>query len=172
MSSAPGFLAERMQIVEGFPPVDQNTATNPGDWVSLKNYGQIHIVHVGAPGSATASMTIRVEQATDVAGAGVKALPFTTIHKKQAPTNLATIPLFTKIAQTATHTYVINTTTEGNLAVLTVITVAAEELDAEGGFDCIRAQVDKVTGTSAKLGTLLYFLESPRYAPPLTAIAD
>lgn len=164
-------LAERMQIVEGFLPVNLATAANDGDWISMKHYKLCHIVFFGAPGGAAEPATITVEQATAVAGTSAKALNFTTAYKKQAATNLQGTGTFTKVTQAAANTLALGSGADGDKAALVVISINAEDLDVENGFDCIRGRVADV-GSTAQLGAMLYLLEGPRYAPPLSAIVD
>jgi hypothetical protein len=151
-------LLDRAQIVAGFVPVDMQTAANNGDWVSLKNYNHATIVLFKAAGTAGDDPTITVQQATDVAGTGAKGLNFTRVFTKQgAQTGIGT---FTEVTQSAASTY---THTDGaeNQA-LWVIEIDGPDLDVNGGFDCIRANVADVGG-NAQLGCLLYILTEPRY---------
>ena len=162
-------LAEELQVAAAFVPVSLATAANDGDWVSLKNYGHVTIVFYGAAGAATEPATITVEQAQNVAGTNAKALDFTVVHKKH-DADLQTVGQFTKVTQAAANTYPLGTTT-GDKQALILIDFNTEDLDVEGGFDCIRGRVADV-GTTAQIGAMLYILSNPRYAPPLSAIAD
>ena len=45
-------LIDESQIVSGFVPVDTQTGANPGDVVSLKNYGRLTVVFFKAAGVA------------------------------------------------------------------------------------------------------------------------
>ena len=165
-------LAEHFNIAEGFLPVNLATAANDGDWVSMKNYSELHIVFFGAPGAAAEPATITVEQASAVAGTGAKALNFTTAYKKQAATNLQTTAAWTKITQAAANTLALGSGADGDKAAIVVITIHAEDLDTEGGFDCVRGRVADV-GVTSQLGAMLYILGAPRHGSVLpTAIAD
>lgn len=164
-------LAERFQLAEAFLPINMATAANDGDWVSLRNFKLCHIVFFGAPGAAAEPATITLEQASAVAGTGAKALNFTVAYKKQAATNLQGTGTFTKVTQAAANTLALGSGSLGDNAALVVITINAEDLDVENGFDCIRGRVADV-GATSQLGAMLYLLEGPRYAPPLSAIVD
>ncbi len=162
-------LAEELQVAAAFVPVSLAGGANDGDWVSLKNYRHVTILFYGAAGAATEPATITVEQASAVDGTGAKALTFTTIYKKH-DANLETVGQFTKVTQTAANTYPLGTTTGDKQAII-LIDFNAEDLDVEGGFDCIRGRIADV-GTTAQIGAMLYILSDPRYAPPLSAIAN
>jgi hypothetical protein len=164
-------LVEEAQMVVGFNPVNLATAANPGDWVSLKNYRHVAVVFIGAPGAAAEPVTITMAQATAVAGTGTKALTFTTYYKKQAATDLTAVGTFTKVTQAAAATAILGVGSLGDNAALAVIEFNAEDLDVEGGFDCVQATVGDV-GATSQLGTLLYILIGARYRPPLSAIVD
>jgi hypothetical protein len=162
-------LIEQMQIVAGFGPVDMQTAANDGDWVSLKNYNHVAVVLFKAAGTAGDDPTLTLEQATGVAGTGAKALTFTTIHTKQG--TLTSVGTFTKVTQAAAATYTDATSAE--VAAIWVVEFDAQDLDVEGGFDCIRARVADVGG-NAQLGCLFYLLSEPRYSQAIlpSAIID
>lgn len=161
-------LAEEVQIAAGFVPADLAGAGGAtGDWVSLKNHRHVAIVFIKAVGAAAEDPIITVQQATDVAGAGAKALTFTRIDRKRGA-DLFTIGQFTRVTQAAANTY---NGDSGDLQELALIEFNAEDLDAEAGFDCVRATIADV-GVTAQLGAMLYVLTSPRHTPPPSAIVD
>ncbi|MFA7279807.1 MAG: hypothetical protein WC100_06905 [Sterolibacterium sp.] len=164
---------EKTQIAQGFLPVNMQTGANAGDWVSMKNYGRLAIVFFKAAGTAGDDPTITIEQSTNVGGspADAKELKFTRVDKKQAATNLLAVAQFTTVTQAAGNTF-----THADLAeqaAIIVIDIKAEDLDIDGGFDCVRASVADI-GTNAQLGCLMYFLHEPRFASGTLpgAIAD
>ncbi|RWQ16099.1 hypothetical protein [Mesorhizobium sp.] len=161
-------ILEKLQIAAGFVPVSMATAPTE-DWVSLKNFGRMAIVFFKAAGTAGDDPTLTLEQATAVAGTGAKALNFTRIDVKQGA-DLFAIGEFTTIAQAA-NTYTEATSAEAQA--IWVLDVKAEDLDVDGGFDCIRASISDI-GTNAQLGCLLYLGHEPRYAkaPLPSMIAD
>jgi hypothetical protein len=163
-------LVDRTQIVNGFKPVNLATASNPGDYVSLKDYRHCTIIFHKGIGTASEDPTITLDQATAVAGTGTKALLFTEIWTKQGADLLA-IGTFTKTTQTAAATYTEATSAEAQA--IWVIEVEADQLDVSGGFDCLRATVSDV-GTDAQLGSMLYILSDPRHltATMPSAIVD
>jgi hypothetical protein len=161
-------ITEKGQFVPGIVPVALNT--NPGatsDYVSMKGYGRCAIVFFKGVGTNGDDPTLTLSQATAVAGTSAKALNITRVDKKQAATNLLSTGTFTTSTTTsvASHdTFSTNTWTNSDLAeqaAMVVIDVKAEDLDIDGGFDCIILNVSDV-GTNAQLGCLFYYLHEPR----------
>lgn len=162
-------ILEKVQIVSAIVPVDLQTAANNGDWVSLKGYGRCAIVFFKAAGTAGDDPVFTLRQAKDVSGTTPKELNFTRIDTKVGvQTGIGT---FTKVAQAAGNTYV-NTDSAEAQAVM-VVDIKAEDLDVEGGYDCLQLQIPDVGG-NAQLGCALYLLHEPRYAtdPLPSAIVD
>jgi len=160
-------LAEQMQIVSAFVPVDLGAAANNGDWVSLKNYARCSIVLFKAAGTAGDDPILTVRQASDVSGTGAKALNFTRIDAKVG--TQTGIGAFTAVTQAAANTYTDATSAEAQG--LFVIDIKSEDLDVANGFDCVQFQVPDI-GSNAQLGCALYLLWGSRYNPPLSAIVD
>lgn len=162
-------VLEEMQIVSAFVPVNLAAADNNGDWVSLKNYGRCTFILFKGAGGAGEDPVFTLEQATAVAGTSSKALTFTRIDKKVG--GQTTASQFTTATQSAagTHTDAVSGEAEG----LFVVDVMAEDLDVEGGFDCVRLVIPDV-GTTAQLACGLYLLREPRFAqvPLPGAITD
>lgn len=164
-----GKLIDNHQLAIGFVPVNMAAAANPGDYVSLKNYNHVAVVFVKAAGAAGEDPVLTIQQAQDVAGTGAKALNFTEINVKQGA-DLQAIGTFTKVTQAAANTY--TEATSGEAQAIWVVEFDAEDLDVDGGFDCITASVADV-GVTAQNGTVLFILSEPRYSGPLTsAIAN
>lgn len=163
-------FCEKNQIAQGFLPVAMNTGANAGDWVSMKGYGRMAIVIFKAVGTAGDDPTIAVKQATDVSGTGAKAVGFTDVRKKQAATNLLAVDQFTKSTSASPATNDTFNTTNGTWtntdlaeqAAIIVIDIKAEDLDVNGGFDCVQVSIADI-GTNAQLGCVLYFGHEPRY---------
>lgn len=151
-------LAETAQIVSGFLPVDMSAGANAGDWVSLKNYHRLAVVLFKGAGTAGDDPTLTLQQATDVAGTGAKALTFTTVWTKQG--TLTGVGQYTKVTQTAANTYTDLTSAE--VAALWVVEIRHDDLDIDNDFDCVRATVADI-GTNAQVGTLFYILYGPRF---------
>jgi hypothetical protein len=160
-------LAEQMQIVSAFVPVDLGAAANNGDWVSLKNYARCSIVLFKAAGTAGDDPILTLRQASDVSGTGAKALNFTRIDAKVG--TQTGIGAFTAVTQAAANTYTDAVSAEAQG--IFVIDIKSEDLDVANGFDCVQFQVPDI-GSNAQLGCALYLLWGSRYNPPLSAIVD
>ena len=152
-------LVESAQLVAGLVPVDLQTGANDGDWVSLKNYNHIAVVFFKAVGTAGDAPTLTLEQATDVAGAGAKALNFTDVYTKQAAA-LTSVGQFTKVTQASANTYTDATSAE--LQALWVVEFNGVDLDVANGFDCVRGRVADIGG-NAQLGCMIYVLSEARH---------
>ena len=162
-------FVENNQLVAGIIPVDFNTGANNGDWVSLKNYRHVACVLYMAAGTAGDDPIFKMQQATAVAGTGVKDLLFDTVYTK-AGTQTST-GTFTKVTQAAATSY--TDATHAEIQKIYIVEFDAEDLDAENGFDCIQMSVADVSGgANPQIGCGFYILSNPRYAPPLSAIVD
>jgi hypothetical protein len=162
-------FAEELQVAAGFVPLDLAAAAQAGDWVSMKNYRHLAILVIKAAGAATEPATLTIEQATDVGGTTAKALNFTRADVKRGA-DLYTQGTFTKVTQTAGNTLAMDGTA-GNTQALVMVEFNSEDLDGEGGYDCVRAKFADV-GTTAQLAAILYILDGARYTPPPSAIID
>jgi hypothetical protein len=164
-------IFDEVNVAEGFLPVNMATAANDGDWVSLKDYQAVGILFFGAPGASAEPATITLEQALDVSGGSGKALTITRYHKKQAATNLQGTGTFTVTTQTAAATVALGSGADGDKAAIIGIWIKSEDLDVDGGFDCVRARVADV-GLTSQIGAIVYLLCNPRNTPPPTALAN
>lgn len=161
-------LADEFQLVAGIIPLDLQTA-RAGDWVSLKYYNHCSIIVFKGIGTAGDDPVISILQASAVAGTGSKALNTSRLSAKVGATALNAIGTFTETTQAAGATYTDATSAENEA--LWVFDVNAEDLDVEGGFDCISVSIAD-TGTNAQLGCALYLLSGTRQTPPPSAIVD
>jgi hypothetical protein len=154
-------LGNLFDIVPGFVPVDMQTAANPGDYVSLKNWDGICFVLFKAAGTAGDDPTLTITQAQDVAGTGVKNVTaITDIYTKQG--TLTAVGAWAHTSQAAAATVAGDATSAESQGVYYTF-VPSEALDADGGFDCIKGAVADVGG-NAQLGCLFYILVGPRFA--------
>lgn len=162
-------ILEQMQIVESFPVVDLQAGANTGDWVNLANFKHAAVVFGSGVGTAGDDPTLTLQQATSAAGAGAKALNFTTIFRKQAATSLAGVAAWTRTTQAAANTYTNATSAEEDA--LWVVEFDTDQLDADGGFCFVQASVADV-GNNAQPGFCLWLLSEPRYpAAPENAVS-
>ena len=152
-------------IVEGVPAVDLSDGVVTGDYVSLAHYNHCAIVLISGVGTAGNDITLTIQQATSSTGGSVADLDIVTspvkIWKKQAVTSHASTSVWTDASSGVTD----NTWTDAASAEQSLILVVefdAADLDADGGFEFLRATTDAATG--AEPGWLGYILSEPRFA--------
>lgn len=153
-----GNLIENLQISSCFVPVDMQAAANTGDWFNMGPFRKVIAVLFKAAGTAGDDPVITLEQATSNAGAGNKALNFTTIYSKVG--TLTGVGTFTKVTQAAANTYTDATSAEAQAII--AIEIDASDLDVANGFTHIQMSVADVGG-NAQLGCAFY-LGLPRIA--------
>ena len=166
---------EEYQVVGAIRPVDLQTGANDGDWISLKDASRLVVIFWSAIGTAGDDPTITMQQASDVSGTGAKALNIASSQafKKQAATSLLSTGQFASASgDISTNTW--TNTDSAEEETLVVLEFAADELDADNDFDCVRARVADV-GSNAQLGMGLYLAQVRYPAAPanvLSIIAD
>ena len=151
-------LVECAQIVAGFVPLDLQTQRD-GDWVRLRDFNHLTILFFKGTGTDGDDPIISLQQATDNAGTGAKALTFTEIWRKQG-VDVQAVAQFTKTTQAAANTY---TNTDAHQQAIWALEIDADMLDVDGGFTYVRVTLND-TGTNAQLGCVLYILTGPRFA--------
>ncbi|MCW5695793.1 MAG: hypothetical protein KIS96_03550 [Bauldia sp.] len=163
------FLAEAVNLCQGFLPVDMAAGANDGDYISLKNYRRCAVILFKEPGVAGNDPVITLTQALNVAGSGTtKPLTVQRVWKKQAATNLLAVGQYTKSTPAdpaANDTFSTNTWTNSDLAEqagIIIVEVMAEDLDIANGYDCFKAAIADV-GTAGQVGALLYALYDPKF---------
>lgn len=150
-------LTEEIQIA-GMEPRDLAAAAQSGDWVGLKEYDHLAIVVIKAVGGAGEPATLTVQQATDNAGAGAKALNFTRVDRKEGA-DIEAVGEFSKVTQAAANTFALAATSEG----IYVVEFDGQDLDIANGFAYVRATFGDV-GVTAQLAAVVYLLSGARYA--------
>ena len=155
-------LIDETQIVAGFVPVDMQTGTNNGDYVSLKNYRQCAIVLFKGIGTAAQDPVVSFWQASAVAGGDEKVLTKCTGYHMKQGADLSLVGEFTEVTQSVAATCTLNATSAESSGIY-VFSFSGSDLDVENGFDCLRASVADV-GNAAQLGCMLYLLSEPRHA--------
>jgi hypothetical protein len=145
-------LVNRMKIVTGLAPVTPSSTTP--DYVSLKGYDHLTIVIKAKNATTVTGSAITLLQATSVAGSAEKALAFT---KMWANADTAASDALTATDVTS-NTFTTATTNSKDL--LYVIEVKADQLDTNGGFDCVRVGTANATATVLDV---TYILHGARY---------
>ena len=152
-------LVENAQIVAGFVPLDLQVQRD-GDWVRLRDFNHLTAIFYKGTGTAGDNPIVTLQQATDNAGGGAKALNFTEIWRKQAA-DVQTVGQFTKTTQAAANTF--TDAASANQQAFWVLEIDADMLDVDGGFQYVRVTLND-TGVNAQLGCVLYILTQPRFA--------
>lgn len=161
-------LGALFDLVPAILPLDLQTARD-GDWLSLKGCQGVQVVVFKGAGTAGDDPVISFQQATSVAGGGAKDLAtIATIHKKQG--TLTGVGVWTKVAQAAGASYTGDGTSAEEEAMY-VFQIEADELDVDGGFDCLRVRIADVGG-NAQLGCAWYAPYGLRYAAAPEALAS
>jgi hypothetical protein len=109
------------------------------------------------------TLAARFKQATSIAAAGEKALAFTAAKRNIDLGAGDTLADFT----VASNTFTTDSTNSKNL--MYVIDVKAEDLDVNGGFDCIRAGTGDATAATV---TVLYMLYGAKFSTQPSAVVD
>ena len=155
-------IIDETQICSGFLPVDLQSAANPGDYVSLKNYRRLAVILFKGIGTAADDPVISFFQATTVAGAGEKVLTKCAGYHMKQGADLEAVGTFTEVTQTVAATCTLNATSAES-AGLYVFSICDTDLDNANGFDCVKVSVADVGG-NPQLGCMLYILSEPRHA--------
>ncbi|MCS7045395.1 MAG: hypothetical protein NZO58_03465 [Gemmataceae bacterium] len=151
-------LVEQAQIVAGFVPLDLQTQRD-GDWVRLRDFNHLTVIFFKGTGTDGDDPVLTLQQATDNAGTGAKALLFTEIWRKQGA-DVHAIGQFTRTTQAPAASY---TNSDGHQQALWIVEIDADMLDVNHGYQYVRAVLND-TGTHPQLGCVLYVLTEPRYA--------
>lgn len=141
-------LTEQIKIVEGLLGVVPSTSTP--DYVSLKNFERALVLISVKNATAVTGSAITLKQATAVAGTGEKPLAFT---KALRNLDTAAADALSEFA-VSNNTFTTDNTNSKNL--MYAIEVKAEDLDANGGFDCIRAGTGDATAATVTVTYLLF----------------
>lgn len=165
-------LAEEAQLAAGIVVIDLAAGANAGKFVSMKNYAYCHVIIHKEAGATAEGPIWKFEQATAVAGTSAKALAVRHGIYSKNGADVTTIGSFTKLAPSGASLDTHDMSAAGDTQAILVISIAAEDLDRDGGFDCIGVKCADTGATTGQLGTMLYLLTEPRYTPPPSAIAD
>lgn len=162
---------EQCDIVTAFSPADLNSDAD-GDWVNLENHASCVVVVAKAAGTAGDDISLKLNQAKDVAGTGAKALDFTTLWHKIG--TQSAVGQWTRLAFAATNDLDTGATgvTPGdlqgdNVAALFAIEVPAAALDIANGYRCLQVQVEGDDLSNACVGCGFYLLYGARYTQPI-----
>ena len=163
-------LGNIIDIIPAVQPLDLQTARN-GDYVSLRNASHVTVVLYKGAGTAGDDPVLTFQQASDVAGTGVKNLAKIDEHwQKQAATDLTGTGTWSRVTQTASQTVTLDGTSAEQAGIY-VFEIDVDDFDVANGFDCLRVNVAD-TGTNAQLGMILYILSGLRYGQAPANLAN
>jgi hypothetical protein len=162
-------LANRFKFVNGLigattsvGPADIDTdAVRAFDYVSMKNWSHATcVIQLGVTGAASA---VTFSQATDVAGTSAKSLGFSKAWRNTTATGASDT-----LTEFAVSSDTFSTATGDGL--MYVIEFDAEDLDVDGGFDCLT--VAMADPAAATMVNILWIMSGGRYIAetPATAI--
>ena len=149
---------EKCQPAPGFVPVNMATGANTGKRFDMSTWHRCAIILFKGAGNAAEDPTITVLQHNAAADGTSKALNFTEVRHKTG--TLASVAQFTTVTQAVGNTYTASALGDGQAIV--VIDIKAEDLDTDGGFSYISADVADV-GTNSQVGCIIYCPHEPRY---------
>lgn len=165
MAGSNGYNAECLEVMDIVPaikPIDLQTGANNGTWVNMAVSYRCLVVLFKAAGTAGDDPIFTINQATDNAGTGSKALTFTRIRTKLGASTIPTT--WTIATQAAAGTY---TPTSAANPALIAVDIKETDLDINNGFNHIQLVIPD-TGTNAQLGCAFYIpfgLDQPQSIP-------
>ena len=153
-----GFLMEYNNLKQAGVPVDFNLAAITGARISMAEYDRVAIV-VSLGDSVGAAFNLELKQ-HDAAAAGttkVLSVDNAYYHKVGAATS------FTKVVPSAAaDTYDLGALFAADEGIA-VFEVQAEQLDVDGGFSYVSANL--TAAGAAKIGAVVYLAKSARFKP-------
>lgn len=161
----PTLLGNEIDIVEGFPPVDLDTAGANADWLSMRNLSSVVVLFGSGIGTGGDDPALDFEQAVDASGGSGKVLSIpatasTRVWKKQAATSLAAVPAWSDASGDITTAQLLNTDA-AEQSLLYAVEIVPEDLDVASGFDFLRVTIDDDM-SNTQPGFLVY-ITKPRY---------
>jgi hypothetical protein len=146
--------------------LDVRNQTRTGDYVCMKDFRNLTIVVHFADGQAGDDVKLTVEQATDAAGTGHKAvnvLQTGRIFTKLGAADVTAVGGWTQETQAVADEEYTHADA-GEQSGLYVVELSDEDFDLAGGFDWVRCDITGIANTAAKLACGEYILWNPRYS--------
>lgn len=150
-----------------------------GDWIDLSKYDRAYLLLMKPAGTAGDDLAIRLQQATDNAGTGAKALTFTKLwHKIAATSAFTAVTQWTAVTLTTASSDLdldsVNSTdlaTDINAAFV-MVEVEAASLDSSNGFNHVNVLYEGDDVGNALVINSLWILKGARYpqAIPLSPL--
>lgn len=170
----PTMLGNLIDIVQGFPTVDLNTAGADADYINMKNASSVLVLFESGIGTGDEDPDLDFEQATSAAGGGNKALSLPTtastrVWKKQAATSLAAVTQWSDASGDVSTAQLTNAT-GAEQSLMYAVEIIPSDLDVANGFDWFRVTIDDVGG-STQPGCLHYIVRPLYGSKPDGAIS-
>jgi hypothetical protein len=147
------------------PISDFAAADNLGGFASMKNTDKLYVLILLAAGTDTQNAILELQQATDAAGTGVKALNITDLHYKSGA-NLAAINTWTRVTTITRQASVASYNAVGagvaSHQQAFVIRIHEDDLDVNNGFTHVRFKIAD-TGATARNGSAIYIAPAMGY---------
>tara|TARA_Y100000310_G_scaffold237033_2_gene240288 strand:- start:29 stop:541 length:513 start_codon:yes stop_codon:yes gene_type:complete len=158
-------LGNQIDIIEGFPPVDLDTAGANADWLNLKNVESVVVLFVSGVGTGGDDPALDFEQATTNAGGSSKTLSLPTtastrVWKKQAATSLASTTVWADASGDVSTAQLTNAD-GAEQSLMYAVEILPSDLDVANGFDHLRVTIDD--DMSATQPGYLCYIVKPMY---------
>jgi len=155
-------LGDYIDLVEGFPVVDLDTAGASADYINMKDVETLMVVFASGVGTAGQDPVLDFEQASDNSGTGNKALSLPTtsstrVWKKQAATSLASTTQWTD-GSGDVSTAALTNATGAEQSCLWAVEIFPSDLDVANAFDHVRVTIDDDM-SNTQPGYLLYIIK-------------
>lgn len=136
-----------------------NMGANPitGSWRSMQDSRRRHVLLAMAAGSAGNTPTFTLEQATDGAGAGAKALPLKKVYVKVAGGDWTKVEGITSREPAANY----DSSAANNGTAVIQICAVVDSTDLDDGFTHVRINTPAVGGT--RTGTVFHAIAERAY---------
>jgi len=154
---------ETHDIIQAFAPgTDLQAAVTDGDWINMTNWDRCSLVVISGVGPDAAQVPILTpQQATDIAGAGAKAINIERIQVK-ALALLSGVQQWTTVTQTAAATY--SNVLHGDLQTIYVTDILATTMDFAGGFSYLNVTIpDAGANAGNQYAVGFYILSGAHY---------
>jgi len=139
-------LGNLIDIIQGFPTVDLDTAGASADWLSMKNVSSVIVLFESGIGTGGDDPALDFEQALNNSGGSGKALSLPTVAstrvwKKQAATSLAAVTSWSDASGDVSTAQL--THAEGaEQSQMYAVEIYPGDLDVANGFDYLRVTID------------------------------
>jgi hypothetical protein len=156
-------LIEQAKIVSLFGPAGASTSTS--DFISMKGYERCCVIISTLNSTTVTGSAITLNQSTDVANSGGKALAFSTQYANTDTGATDTL------VETAVTSNTFTTSTTNSKSLMNVIEIKATDLDITNSFDCFAVKLATSANTTHTVTAILYPAKYGK-ATPVSAILD